>query len=157
MRWGLLIALMVFHTILFSIGLRWWHVVLADVALMVCWTVVLTVRHHAESMFFARVTGVLFDLGINASKLDRPLYKQLQDEASACFRDTNGTASHHLFAVRFFISTLAAREEPRSTDIITRTVATHAIGWISAWAKEGKIPADVADVGIARLNAFRLD
>jgi hypothetical protein len=157
MRWGLLIALMVFHTILFSIGLRWWHVLLADASLLACWVAVSTVRHHPASMFVARVVGALFELGIDAGKLDALVNKQLQHDALACFRAARSTANHRVFAVRFLLSLLADKSRPYSHELFRRSVVTQAIGRLRAWATEGKIPADIADTEIARLNAFLLD
>lgn len=158
MRWGLLIALAVLNTAFLLIGFRYWQMLAIDAGVALAWLVLTGLRkHHAPSMFAARITGALFDLGLDARKLDDRLHKKLQIETLAVFGATKGQYSHHHFAVRFFVYSLVDIENGQYQAVVNDGALTRSIAVIRKWAKDGKIPTDVADREIDRIKRFLID
>lgn len=158
MRWGLLITIAVLNTALLLIGFRYWQMLAIDAGGALFWLVLTGLRkHHAPAMFAARIAGALFDLGLDAKKLDDRLHKKLHIETLAVFGATKGKYSHHHFAVRFFVHSLIEIEHAQYQAVVNDGALTRSIAVIRAWAQDGKIPTDVADREIDRIERFLVD
>jgi hypothetical protein len=128
-----------------------------DAALALGWMAFITFRNHAPSVFAARIAGALFDLGLDARKLDDRLHKKLQIETLAVFRAAKGQYSHHHFAVRFFVYSLVDIENGQYQAVTGEGALTKAIAVIREWAKGGKIPMESADREIGTIKKFLID
>ena len=153
----LLIAVVALNTAMLLIGLRYWQMLAVDAALALGWLAFVTFRNHAPSMFAARIAGALFDLGLDARRLDDRLQRKLQSETIAVFRATKGRYSHHSFAVRFFVYSLVDIDNGQYQAVTGEGALTKAIAVIREWAKDGKITTESADREIEAIKTFLID
>lgn len=80
-----------------------WLVLATLLLVPAVWLCVRVVRNHGPSAFYARVSGSLFDLGIDVGKLDSRLTASLRNESIAYHAALGKKASPHELSVRFLI------------------------------------------------------
>ena len=104
-----------------------------------------TGEDHRQAMFCARVSGALFDLGIQALKLDQKEYLRRAGEAFQNQQTPQEAALLILTDPDFEKPEAALRA---SLDVVFRQTALLAVKWM----KEGEVSEEVAALALKRLE-----
>ena len=147
-------ALIPFITqVTFSSGI----IVIGIIAVMV-WVAMKVMRTHSPSMFAARVSGALYDLGIDARKLDDYFKKKLEIERRAFYGASfQKPPNHKAFALRFFVFALIEYKRLPIGAIIQDAPLVTSIPIIKGWAEKGEIPAGIAETEINKIKLYLVD
>ena len=121
---------------------------------VLAWLVFNVVKNHAPSMFAARVSGALFDLGIDARKLDDFFSKKLEIECKAFYGATKKKANPQLLAVRFFVFALIESDKFPIGAVTRDAPLLPSITTIRSWVSKGKLPSKFAEDEIGKIKSF---
>jgi len=113
-----------------------------------------SIRHHGPSMFHARVSGAVFDLGITPLKMGSANNQVMMDMSLAEFRAKGKQANFHEVAVDFFLKMTLEKGAIRQKAQIHGAVLVRAVAVISQWGNAGKISGEKAEQAISQINYF---
>ncbi len=156
MRWGFLVGVIALNTALLVGGLRYWQMLIVDAVLALCWLIYITVRNHPQALFAARVSGALFDLGLDSRRLHPQMSKKLQWEIHKVYTVTKGRQGFHMLAVRFFVHALCEVDDVPYGAVLRDGVLGKSVGIIRRWGNEGRIKVETAESEISKIKCFMI-
>jgi hypothetical protein len=154
MRWAILAGAFALNTALLAGGLRYWQMLTVDTALIGGWLIYMTVRNHPQALFAARVSGALFDLGLDSKRLHPRMSKMLRWEIHKIYAVTKGRLGPHMLAVRFFVYALCEEEDVPYGAVMRDGVLADSVSIIRGWGDEGKIKVETAETEIRKIKRF---
>ena len=114
------------------------------------------IRYFGPSLFAPRVSGALYDLGLDVKKLDGPDSKRLHIETMAFYGALKGKANPKIRAVRFFVHAYTESASFPARAFFRDAPLVHSIPIIKKWKKAGAIPGDIADREEKNIKEFLL-
>jgi hypothetical protein len=132
-------------------------VLIAIAIAIVLWVASRVHKNNGPAAFSARVSGALFDLGLQVMKLEGPLKANLSRETLAYYGALNEKANAQVFAARFFLR--ATTEYPAFTEraLMFDGVLVRSIAVVRDWKTIGRIPEKPADAFILEVKKFLID
>jgi hypothetical protein len=127
--------------------------VLAGISVLLMFPVV---RYFRPSLFAARVSGALYDLGLDVKKLDSPDSKRLHRECMAFLGALKGKANPKVLALRFFVHAYTESSTFPERAFFRDAPLVHSVPVLKNWKKAGQIPSDVADREEKNIKEFLL-
>lgn len=114
------------------------------------------IRYFRPSLFAARVSGALYDLGLDVKKLDGSDSKRLHIECMAFYGALRGKANPKVLALRFFVHAYTQNPTFPERAFFRDAPLVHSIPVIKNWKKTGALPADIADREEKNIKEFLL-
>lgn len=114
-----------------------------------------SIRYFRPSLFAARVSGALYDLGLDVKKLG-PDSKRLHNECMAFYGALKSKANPKSFAVRFFVHAYTESASFPERAFFRDAPLVHSIPIIKNWKKRGDLPGDIADLEERNIKEFLL-
>ena len=127
--------------------------VLAGGGLLLAYPVV---RFFRPSLFAARVSGALYDLGLDVKKLDGPDSKRLHTETMTYYGVMKGKANPKILAVRFFVHAYTNSATFPEGAFFRDAPLVHSIPIIKNWKTVGHLPNDIAEREEENIKEFLL-
>lgn len=120
------------------------------------WVLVQIIRNSRASLFAAKVSGALFDLGLQPMKFDTALNKIYVQDCQSYYDANRPNANPHDLAAKFFVK--AVMDYPAFVEqaVMFEGFLIRSIHVVKSW-HEKKITAAAADNFILKIKTFLLE
>ncbi|SRR5260221_2458040 len=129
---------------------------IAIVGTVALWVLVQLVRYRRPSFFSAKVSGALFDLGLQVMKFESELNQMYLKDCLAYYEATGKNANPYEMASRFFLKAVTDYPAFAERAIMFDGVLIQSIKVVKSW-REKKIGGAVADDFIHKIKAFLIE
>lgn len=120
------------------------------------WVLVQIVRNSRPSMFAAKVSGALFDLGLQPMKFDTALNQIYVKDCQSYYEANRSNANPYDLATRFFLKAVAEYPAFVERAVMFEGFLVRSIHVVRSW-REKKITAAAADDFILRIKTVLVD
>lgn len=120
------------------------------------WVLAQIIRNSRPSMFAAKVSGALFDLGLQPMKFDTALNKMYVQDCQSYYEANRPNANPHDLAAKFFLKAVMDYPAFAERAVMFDGFLVRSIQVVKSW-REKKITAAAADDFILKIKTFLLE
>ena len=132
------------------------NVFITIVGTVILWVLVQVIRHRRPSFFSAKVSGALFDLGLQVMKFESELNQIYLKDCLAYYEANGKNANPYEMATRFFLKAIIDYPAFSDRAVMFDGVLIRSIKVVKSW-REKKISEIVADEFIYKIKTFLIE